>query len=90
MNANVGDHLVLRGHGSNGSDLRGEIVEILGEDGAPPYVVRWSYGYTTLFIASPDAFIDRACGRVGSQPAGHAPLQQHRSRSSRGLVGTRR
>jgi hypothetical protein len=65
MKANVGDHIVLRGHGSEGGDLRGEIIEILGEGGAPPYVVRWPYGYATLFVASPDAMIDPAGGRVG-------------------------
>jgi Domain of unknown function (DUF1918) len=64
MNANVGDHLVLRGHGSHGDDLRGEIVDIVGERGSPPYVVRWPNGYSTLFIASPDAYIDPACGRT--------------------------
>jgi hypothetical protein len=69
MKANVGDHLVLRGHGTDGGDLRGEIVEVVGEAGAPPYVVRWPYGYATLFVASPDAFIDRACGRTGPSAA---------------------
>ena len=66
MFANVRDHLVLRGHGSGGHDLRGEIVEILGDAGAPPYVVRWPDGHESLFTASPDAYVDSAADRCWS------------------------
>jgi Domain of unknown function (DUF1918) len=58
MKASVGDHLVLRGHGCCGGDVRGEIVETLGIAGAPPYVVRWPDGHESLFSASPDAFVE--------------------------------
>ena len=78
MNANVGDHLVLRGHGSHGDDLRGEIVDIVGDNGSPPYVVRWPNGYSTLFTASPDAYIDPACGRTRLPRVDQPPLRTER------------
>ena len=53
MIANVGDHMVLRGHESGGHDRRGEIVEVRGVAGAPPYVVRWPDGHESLFIREP-------------------------------------
>ena len=53
MNASVGDHLSsARTRGDRGDDLHGEIVEILGDAGAPPYVVRSPDGHESLFTAS--------------------------------------
>ena len=66
MFANVGDHLVLPGQGSGGHDLRGEIVEVRGAAGAPPYVVRWPDGHESLFSASPVAYVEPAADRCWS------------------------
>jgi Domain of unknown function (DUF1918) len=63
MHANVGDHIVVRGRGRGGSDRRGEIVEVLGVAGAPPYVVRWPDGHESLFTGCSDAFVDHSDGR---------------------------
>jgi hypothetical protein len=41
MKADVGDWLVIKGATTELSDQRGEITEVRGADGAPPYVVRW-------------------------------------------------
>ena len=56
MHATKGDHLVI--HGTHvGEALRdGEIVEVRGSDGAPPYVVRWAdNGHESLTYPGPDA-----------------------------------
>ena len=42
LRASVGDRLVIRGHHVGGVQRDGEIIDVLGEDGAPPYLVRWS------------------------------------------------
>lgn len=34
-----------------------EILEVHGENGAPPYVVRWSDGHEGLVYPGPDAHI---------------------------------
>ena len=60
MKASVGDHIVLRGLGTDERERRGMIVEVLGESGAPPYVVRWPDGHESLFIGSTNAFVDHA------------------------------
>ena len=41
LRASVGDRLVIRGHHVGERQRDGEIIEVLGEDGAPPYLVRW-------------------------------------------------
>lgn len=41
MKASVGDRLVIRGHTMGRPERRATILEVRGEDGGPPYVVRW-------------------------------------------------
>ena len=35
----------------------GEVLEVRGADGAPPYVVRWSDGHEGLTYPGPDAHV---------------------------------
>jgi hypothetical protein len=69
MNANVGDRIVVRGHQVGDSDRRGEIVEVHGADGAPPYVVRWSDGHQGLYFPGSDATVEHV-GANRREPAG--------------------
>ena len=41
MRAAVGDELVVRGRHVDDHDRDGVIIEIHGENGSPPYLVRW-------------------------------------------------
>ena len=41
MRAEVGDRLVIRSRRVGGHVRDAEILEVLGEDGAPPFRVRW-------------------------------------------------
>ena len=45
MRASVGDRLVVEGRKVDDARREGEVVEVRGEDGAPPYLVRWSDGH---------------------------------------------
>lgn len=59
MIAAVGDHMVIGGHRVGQPLRRGEIVEVRGADGAPPYLVRWDdSGRTTLLFPGPDCTIE--------------------------------
>lgn len=59
MRAHVGDRIVIRGHHIGEPDHDGEILEVRGDDGAPPYLVRWEdSGHEVLFFPGPDAVID--------------------------------
>jgi hypothetical protein len=56
MKAKVGDRLVVKGHhvGERGRDA--EILEVRGEAGGPPYLVRWADdGHVTLIHPGSDA-----------------------------------
>ncbi|HET7691090.1 MAG TPA: DUF1918 domain-containing protein [Nocardioidaceae bacterium] len=59
MQAKVGDHLVVEGKNVGSQRREGDIVEVRGADGAPPYVVKWSDGHEGLTFPGPDAHIVR-------------------------------
>ncbi len=59
MKASVGDRLVIKGHHVGEPDRDGEILEVHGDDGGPPYLVRWSEdGHVGLFFPSTDAVVE--------------------------------
>ena len=57
MQAQVGDHLVVEGAKVDAPRREGEVLEVRGADGAPPYVVRWADGHEGLTFPGPDAHI---------------------------------
>lgn len=57
MRATVGDRLVVRGHHVGEPDRDAEILEVRGEDGQPPYLVRWDDGRQSLFFPSSDVVV---------------------------------
>jgi hypothetical protein len=57
MHASVGDRLVVEGRKVDDARREGEVVEVRGEDGAPPYLVRWSDGHEGLTFPGPDAHV---------------------------------
>lgn len=58
MYASPGDRLVVRSSHVGAVARDGEIVEVRGPDGAPPYVVRWSDNdHQTLYFPGPDAYV---------------------------------
>lgn len=63
MQAHVGDKIVVKGNRQGDVDREGEVVEVRGTDGAPPYVVRWADGHEGLFFPGSDAMVDQSAGR---------------------------
>ena len=56
MYASVGDRLVVRATHIDEPVRDGEILEVHGENGAPPYLVRWAdTGHEALVFPGPDA-----------------------------------
>ena len=71
MHAAVGDRLVIKGHHVGEPDRDAEILEVHGQDGTPPYVVRWSEdGHEGLFFPGSDAVVEHFPHRGGG-PARH-------------------
>jgi hypothetical protein len=50
MKAVAGDELTVRGCRQGDEDRHGQIVEVQGKDGAPPYLVRWRDGHQSVFF----------------------------------------
>lgn len=58
--ADPGDRIVVTSHRVGEPDREGEVLEVRGEDGAPPYVVRWTRdGHVGLFFPGSDAHVVR-------------------------------
>ena len=57
MQAKVGDHLLVEGARVDAPRRSGEVIEVRGADGAPPYVVRWDDGHEGLVFPGPDAHV---------------------------------
>jgi hypothetical protein len=63
MRANVGDELVIRGRHVGDEDRAGVIVEIRGEAGAPPYLVRWRNDHESVFFPAADTVVEHHPGK---------------------------
>ncbi len=57
MQAQVGDRLVVESNRVDSPSREGEILKVQGEDGGPPYLVRWSDGHEGLTYPGPDAHV---------------------------------
>lgn len=58
MYATVGDRLIVHSTHVDGPVRDGEILEVHGQHGEPPYVVRWSdNGHEGLIFPGPDASV---------------------------------
>jgi hypothetical protein len=59
MKAAVGDELTVKGRHQGDGERHGEIIEIHGSDGSPPYLVRWRDGRQSVFFPSADTVIEQ-------------------------------
>jgi hypothetical protein len=50
MRAAVGDHVTVPGRHVGEAERHGEVIEVRGADGGPPYLVRWSDGHEGLVV----------------------------------------
>ena len=58
MRAQVGDQIIIHSTHVDEPARDGEILEVRGTDGAPPYLVRWSdNGHEALLFPGPDATV---------------------------------
>jgi hypothetical protein len=60
MHATIGDQLHVHGRTVGEQDHLGQIVEVRGPDGQPPYLVRHSDGHESLVFPGPDAVVEPA------------------------------
>jgi hypothetical protein len=59
MRAEVGDRLVVHGVHLDDPVRDGEVLEVHGTEGGPPFLVRWSdTGHESLVFPGPDATVE--------------------------------
>ena len=58
MQAIVGDRLHVHSRAVGDPDRFAEIVEVRGDGGAPPYLVRFPDGHETLIFPGPDSVVE--------------------------------
>lgn len=58
MRAHIGERLRIHGRIVGEQDKAGEIIEVRGTEGEPPYVVRFDDGHERLVFPGPDAQIE--------------------------------
>lgn len=78
MKAQKGDRIVLAGEQVDRPTRDGEILEVRGKDGAPPYLVRWSDGHTGLLYPGPGSVLRIGAGGHGegaAAPAAEEPTK---------------
>jgi len=54
MRALVGERLLFHGKKVGSADHTGAVIEVRGEDGAPPYLVRYDDGHEGLVFPGTD------------------------------------
>jgi hypothetical protein len=69
MRAAIGDRFCVRGNMVGQPERAGEIVEVRGARGEPPYLVRFDDGHTGLVFPGPDAIIEHPRRKRKKGPA---------------------
>lgn len=57
LRAEKGDRLIVRGHRQGEPDRDGEITQVAGAAGSPPFTVRWDDGHVSRFYPGSDAYV---------------------------------
>jgi hypothetical protein len=70
MRAAIGDTLHIHSHHLGTTEHLGEIIEVRGIDGAPPYLVQFRDGTTRLLYPGPDAVIEHPTAEKATAGAG--------------------
>jgi hypothetical protein len=65
MQAMVGEHIRISGRVVGSPPRRGVITEVRGEDGGPPYLVKFDDGHEMLCFPGPDCVVEHAAERTG-------------------------
>ncbi|WP_353808561.1 DUF1918 domain-containing protein [Agromyces sp. SYSU T00194] len=60
MHAVTGERLIIHGKQVGQAERHGEIIDVRGEDGAPPYLVRFDDGHESLIFPGSDCEVEHA------------------------------
>jgi hypothetical protein len=57
MKAHPGDRIILAASHIDQATRHGEVIEVGGKDGDPPYLIRWAGGHTGLLYPGPGSIL---------------------------------
>ena len=57
LRASAGDRVIIHGHQLGEPSRDGEVLEVFGRDGKPPFLVRWDDGRVSRLYPSSDAVV---------------------------------
>ncbi|GHD44188.1 DUF1918 domain-containing protein [Mycetocola manganoxydans] len=60
MRTTAGERIVIRGQSVGAPDRHGQILEVRGDEGQPPYLVRFDDGHESLVYPGPDCVIEHS------------------------------
>jgi hypothetical protein len=64
MKAEIGDRLIVLSGVLGRPDRAGDVLEVHGPDGGPPYLIRWSdTGRSSLYFPGPDTRVQAPAGK---------------------------
>ena len=58
VKASVGDKVIIRGKHLGEADRHGEVIEVRGQDGAPPWTIKFDDGHESLCFPGPDCVVE--------------------------------
>ena len=91
MKAAVTDRITVPGMHVGETTRCGEVIEVKGAGGEPPYVVRWDDGHEAVFVPGPATRLTRPGRSPAQNPASlRSPWWAARSGLKMGLGARRR
>ena len=66
MRAVVGDRLHVHSRSVGETPHLAEVIEVQGDDGSPPYRVRYPDGHESLVFPGPDCTVEHAASTSGT------------------------
>ncbi|MGH3449547.1 MAG: DUF1918 domain-containing protein [Haloechinothrix sp.] len=62
MQATTGDRILVHGRTVGSGEQHAELIEVRGEDGSPPYLVRFADGHESLMYPGADCEVEHLKG----------------------------
>jgi hypothetical protein len=66
MRAEIGDTVHIHSRTVGSKDRFGEVIEVRGANGAPPYMVRFPDGHESLLYPGPDCVVEQRKQAAGT------------------------
>jgi len=87
MKAHQGDRIILAASHIDEPTRDGEVLEVRGKDGGPPYLVRWADGHVGLLFPGPGSILRVGTEHEHAASPDSGPATSHRGGKSPAAAG---